>query len=137
MKGGASVCLRLSTFASFRLRLLAFSPLRLLAFVCVCLRLLAFAYAPLCCAPLCVTLTVDLFRSIQSRLPQKVSPKVPQTSPEVSPFLWEAGHPLMTQSQKGHSRSNSRNVQVFLEQLSEFAGILGATLGIALTTYAM
>ena len=42
-KGGASVCLRLSTFARVCLRLLAFSPLRLLAFVSVCLHLFACA----------------------------------------------------------------------------------------------
>ena len=55
-KGGASVCLRLSTFARVCLRLLAFSPLR---FVSICLRLLVFAricLRPLYCAPLCVTL---------------------------------------------------------------------------------
>ena len=42
IKGGVSVCLRLSAFARVCLRLLAFAPLRLLAFVRVCLRLLAF-----------------------------------------------------------------------------------------------
>ena len=62
-KGG---CKRLFAFVHGCSRLLAFACvfasafacvcLRLSAFVCVCLRLLAFAYAPLCCAPLCVTL---------------------------------------------------------------------------------
>ena len=86
IKGGVSVCLRLSTFARVCLRLLAFSPLRLLAFACVfasafacvclrlsafvsvCLRLLAFAYAPLCCPPLCVTLIFAFLRFLS--LPQ-------------------------------------------------------------------
>ena len=49
-------CLRLSTFARVCLRFRLCVCLRLSAFACVCLRLLAFAYAPLCCAPLCVTL---------------------------------------------------------------------------------
>ena len=49
IKGGVSVCLRLSTFAHVCLRLLAFSPLRLLAFVRVCLRL--FAFARICLRP--------------------------------------------------------------------------------------
>ena len=49
IRGGVSVCLRLSTFARICLRLLAFSPLRLLAFVSVCLRL--FAFARICLRP--------------------------------------------------------------------------------------
>ena len=49
IKGGVSVCLRLSTFARVCLCLLAFSPLRLLAFVSVCLRL--FAFARICLRP--------------------------------------------------------------------------------------
>ena len=68
IKGGVSVCLRLSTFARVCLRLLAFSPLRLLAFLP--LRLSAFArvcshlltppfVAP---PPLCVTLISVLCR---------------------------------------------------------------------------
>ena len=48
------VCSRLLAFACVFVFCVC---LRLSAFVCVCLRLLAFAYAPLCCAPLCVTLT--------------------------------------------------------------------------------
>ena len=57
-KGGCRRTWRLFAFARVCLRLLTFSRLRLSAFVCVCLRLLAFAYAPLCYAPLCVTLIV-------------------------------------------------------------------------------
>ena len=67
-KGG---CKRLFAFVHVCSHLLAFACvcapafacvcLRLSAFVCVCLRLLAFAYAPLCCAPLCVTLTPETF----------------------------------------------------------------------------
>ena len=63
-KGG---CKRLFAFVHVCSRLLAFACVfasafacvcrRLSAFVCVCLRLLAFACVPLCCAPLCVTLT--------------------------------------------------------------------------------
>ena len=66
-KGG---CKRLFAFVHVCSRLLAFTCVfaaafacvcrRLSAFVCVCLRLLAFAYVPLCCAPLCVTLTKAL-----------------------------------------------------------------------------
>ena len=60
-KGG---CKHLFAFVLVYSGLLAFSPLRLLAFVSVCLRLFAFArlfaYAPLCRAPLCVTLKNEL-----------------------------------------------------------------------------
>ena len=49
IKGGVSVCLRLSAFAHVCLRLLAFSPLRLLALVNVCPRL--FAFARICLRP--------------------------------------------------------------------------------------
>ena len=52
LKGGVSVCLRLSTFARVCLRFRLCICLRLSAFVCVCLRLLAFAYAPLVRPPL-------------------------------------------------------------------------------------
>ena len=51
IKGGVSVCLRLSTFAHVCLRFRLCICLRLSAFVCVCLWLLAFACAPLCCPP--------------------------------------------------------------------------------------
>ena len=66
-------------------RLLAFACVFASAFACVCrrlsafvLRLLAFAYAPLCCAPLCVTLTplalsedpCESFRRTQLKVPR-------------------------------------------------------------------
>ena len=59
IKGGVSVCLRLSTFACVCLRFCLCACLRSSTVVRVCLRLLAFAYAPLCCAPLCVTLIFE------------------------------------------------------------------------------
>ena len=50
------VCSRLLAFACVFASAFACVCLRLSAFFCVCFRLLAFAYAPLCRAPLCVTL---------------------------------------------------------------------------------
>ena len=65
------VCARLLAFACVFASAFACVCRRLSAFVCVCLRLLAFAYAPLCCAPLCVTLIFahsQLFVAVQGRI---------------------------------------------------------------------
>ena len=80
-KGG---CQRLLAFVRVCSRLLAFacvfasafSPPRLLAivtFVRVCLRLLAFAYAPLCYAPLCVTLTKNKTVGSETKATQRTN----------------------------------------------------------------
>ena len=113
------VCSRLLAFACVFASAFACVCRRLSAFVCVCLRLLAFAYAPLCCAPLCLWTLV--LGSVDPRFPAGL----PFPESEVLEFLAFRDSGKLFQQ---FSWNFPWNFPAELSELSEYGFVYGSKL---------